>query len=207
MLARVPLLLVTLLGLSAPALAAQSAGRWSLSVDLHLARFGAAARDTTAAAAAEGTAGSLRPSTGAGLGLALGRRLGRWSAELGVAYLPASVEAATPVAALRSNTDRFDRARSALVVGREVGELGAGRLSVRAGPTLDTWFLPQMERRTVVGGVARVALAFPAGPVAWENVLGVTWSPGPIREEELPAGFARRMLVGVELGARVRFGL
>jgi len=208
MLGRVPLLLVALLALSAPSLGAQSgSGRWSLSLDLHLSRFGAAAQDTTAAAAAEGTAGSLRPSAGAGLGVTLARDFGGWSAALSAGYLPANVEAATDAAALRSNVDRFDRVRSVVLLGREVAAVGAGRLAVRAGPTLDTWFLPQMDRRTVVGGVAQLGLAFPAGPVVWENVLGVTWSPGPIREVELPEGFARRALVGVELGARVRFGL
>jgi hypothetical protein len=52
-----------------------------------------------------------------------------------------------------------------------------------------------------------VALQLPAGPVVLEQVLGFSWSAGPFRTAELPAGYHRQRLRAISVGLGLVLGL
>jgi len=186
-----------------PAAGAQARAKaWSLAVSGSLTGFRGAASGSS-------NSGSLavRPSQGIALGLAATRRLGLWGVSLGLSYLPTHVEAVSAAVAVQDRTEDLERVRLAITAARQLLRIGAGRLELRAGPALDSWSAGGKDRRTIGSGEAAFALLLPAGPIILENVLGVSWSPGPFRTNELPADYERKGLRAVSAGIGIRLGL
>ena len=195
--------LVYTLLIAAPPLAAQSADRtWSIAATASLTGFRGAALDTTVDGGI-----AVRPSQGLALDLALARRWGPWALSIGANYLPTHIEAVSSDVAVQTRTESLDRVRLAILVGHRVAQVGSARFELRAGPVLDNWSTEGSDGRTTAGGQLQLALQLPVGGMTLENVMGFGWSPGPFREEELPAGYRREGLRTTTVGMGIKVGL
>lgn len=175
---------------------------WHVGLAADLPAFFGASRDTIEV---EGT--SVRPGQALALGLSVARAWHAWDATLDLTYLPSHVEAASPELLVQARGITLERLRLAPLLGRRLAGLPTGSLWLQAGPTIDFWSADGNDSRTVVGAQGRLALRLPLGRFELENVLAYQWSAGPFREDELPAGYARRALHAVAVGANLRFGL
>ncbi len=201
---RISLLLILLLvHLASPSRSAAQHrdSRWSIALSASLAGFRGAALDTSTTERL-----SIRPGQGIALGITGTRRWGPWSLSLGMSHLPTHVEAISHEIAVQERTQQLERIRLALTVARRIADVGAGALELRASPALDHWSVEGHDGRTVGGGEMALALQLPASVAMIENVIGVSWSPGPFHRDELPTGYRRQRLRTITMGVGIRFG-
>lgn len=187
---------------AAPAAAQHSESPWSISATASLTGFRGAAIDRTD----EGEF-TVRPSQGIAVGAGVTRRLGAWTASLGISHLSTYVEALSDEVAVQERTMSLDRLRFAFTTGRRLARIGVSQLEARGSVLLDSWSVAGEDERSAVGGEMAMALQVPVGRVVVENVLGIGLTAGPFRASELPAGYERRALRAVTAGVGVRVGL
>ena len=174
---------------------------WGLGVLLESVRFSRGLVD--AAAPSEDIAAGLRPASGTGIALTLGRGGPAWRGELVAGWAGMRPQADNASVAVLDRTTRLTRWRLGAAVTRRLLGIGAGSLNLGAGPALDWWRVIG-EDRVRFGGAALVALRLPLGTWALENRLGVEFSGSPFVPEDAGEGYETRTLVSVTLGIAVR---
>jgi hypothetical protein len=193
-------LLIPLLA-ATPPLAAQTPAHdgWRLGAGVDALRFGHVA----VGGAAPGVAVEVRPSGRSALHLAVGHAAGSWDVSLEVGWADGDIEARNDAFALRDLTAEVTRYRISPAVGRRLGSIGPGAVTVELAPTLDLWSVSGDSRlRTGVEG--RVVLQVPLGSVHLEHRLGFGLSGSPIETADVGEVADERGLRTLLIGLGVR---
>ena len=174
---------------------------WSLQVGIAHESFAGGSEDTTIA----GTRVEVFPSGRAGYEAAVGWRRRGWDVGLALGYSNGNLTADAKSLAAVDKSGGVKRYRAGLTLARRVAQLGAGSLSLSAGPTLDHWDLTGIGTRTTFGARGGLLLRFPLGRLELENAVIYGLSASPFNQEDVAPSGRLKTLRAFSFGAGLRY--
>jgi len=175
--------------------------QWSLGALAVYSDFKGGARDPSGL--------TLEPSSRFEFGIGAARDIGRWQLQFELGWAPghlSSRDSTGETLQLDVLAEGLPRYRATALFGRQLTALGAGRLSLMAGPTLDLW-QGDGDTRPRVGGQVRLVLEAPLGRLLLQNYLGYSLSGSPFNASEFTSDIARPALQAISLGVEIRMRL